>query len=108
MSLAPIAIISKNVYYFRDPYTGKPSNELGWKTTPRTKEFMFQTMMRNLPNMQVYDEEFISQCRNIRIDGDKVLSVGADDIHDATAIALVCNDPTPVKKGFAFSSGFRW
>jgi len=108
IALAPLANLYRNVYYRRDPVSGRQTNELGWTTTSRTKDYMFQTMLRNLHNMQVYDIEFVQQLRNIRIEEGKVVSVGADDIHDSVAIALVCNNPNPVKKGYVGRAGWKW
>jgi len=111
LGLAPLLREYPNLYYRKDVVSGKQSSELGWYTSggrTGTKDFMLNTMMRMLPKMIVHDIEFISQCRNIRQAGDRVVAVGMDDIHDAVAVGLVCRDSRPVVRGFVGSSGYKW
>ena len=111
LGLAPLLREYPNLYYRKDVVSGKQSSELGWYTSggrTGTKDFMLNTMMRMLPKMVVHDIEFISQCRNIRQAGDRVVAVGMDDIHDAVAVGLVCRDSRPVVRGFVGSSGYKW
>jgi hypothetical protein len=97
-----------NVYYRRDVVSGRVSSEPGWLTTPRTKDYMLASLHRMLPDMVVYDIEFVSELRNIRQVGNKAISVGADDIHDSVAIGIVCNNPNPTQRGFMGKSGWKW
>jgi len=108
LAIAPLMKDYPNVYFRRDVVSGRESNELGWLTTPKTKDFMLHTMARMLNTMTVHDMDFISECRNIRLAGDKVISTGADDIHDAVAIGLVCRDSRPIQRGFVGASGYKW
>jgi len=108
LAIAPLMKDYPNVYFRRDVISGRESSELGWLTTPKTKDFMLHTMSRMLNIMTVHDMDFISECRNIRLAGDKVISTGADDIHDAVAIGLVCRDSRPIQRGFVGASGYKW
>ena len=108
LAIAPLMKDWPNVYFRRDVVSGRESNELGWLTSPKNKDFMLHTVARMLNVMDVHDIDFISECRNIRLAGDKAISVGADDIHDAVAVGLVCRDSRPVHKGFVGTSGYRW
>ena len=108
MALAPLMKEYPNLYYRRDIINGRESNELGWYTSPKTKDYMLATQSRMLSDMTVHDIEFISQCRNIRLSGDQAMSVGIDDIHDACCIGLVCRDTRPVMRGYVGSSGYKW
>jgi len=108
MALAPLMKDYPNLYYRRDIVSGRESSELGWYTSPKTKDFMLSTNARMLPDMIVHDIEYISQCRNIRLAGEQAISVGMDDIHDSVCIALVCRDTKPVSRGYVGSSGWRW
>jgi len=108
LALAPLLRDWGNNYYRRDVISERESSELGWLTTPKTKPFMLNTLSRLLHKMVVHDIQFVSECRNIRQVGDKVVSLGADDIHDAVAIACVCRDTRPVERGFVGTSGFKW
>jgi len=108
LAIAPWIKDWPNIYFRRDVVSGRESSELGWLTTPKTKDFMFSTTARMLNTMTVHDIDFLSECRNIRIAGDKVLSVGADDIHDAVAIGLVCRGSRPTSRGFVGTSGYKW
>lgn len=100
-----------NIYYRRDIVSGRVSSEPGWLTTGGargTKDYMLHMLHRALPDMIVHDIEFISELRNIRQIGDKVISVGADDIHDSVAIGIVCNNPNPTQRGYQGRSGWKW
>lgn len=79
-----------NVYYRENIINGKPTREIGWLTTPRTKPFMCEQLAYMLPKLEVYDSEFVAQCRNMRYEGDRVVAHGPDDHHDAGAIAMAC------------------
>jgi len=111
LALAPLLKDYPNVYYRRDVISGVESKELGWYTSGGargTKEYMLATMRRMLPRMTVHDIQFLGECKNLRLIGDKAVSVGMDDIHDATCIGLVCRDSRPIYRGFVGSSGFDW
>jgi len=97
-----------NVYYRKDIVSGVPSREMGWLTGPKTKPYMLRAVARALETMVIHDMDLIGECRNLRIVGDKVVSVGADDIHDSVAVGLVCKDTFPVEKGFVGESGWKW
>ncbi|KKK85950.1 hypothetical protein LCGC14_2768100, partial [marine sediment metagenome] len=53
------------------------------------------------------DIRFWSQCKNIRRNStvkSGILVVGADDHHDAGAIAIVCRDAMPIARGYVGSA----
>jgi len=108
LALGPLLKEYPNLYYRRDITTGRESAELGWYTGPKTKPYMLGMLARALDVMIVHDIEFLSQCRNIRQAGDKVIVVGADDIHDSVAIGLVCREVVPTFRGFVGTAGFKW
>jgi hypothetical protein len=108
LGLAPLLKNYPNLYYRRDIVSGRESSELGWLTTSKNKDFMFNVMNRKLYGMVVHDIDFVSECRNIRLAGDKVVSVGADDIHDAMCIGLMCSDTYPIQRGYVGSTGYKW
>jgi len=87
------------LYYREDPRDNRMYRSIGWFTSPSTKPYMITELNRHLTEIECYDQRFWSQCRNIRRDrsvktGIKV--VGADDHHDAGAIAIVCRSAMPV------------
>ena len=99
------------IYLRKDIVSGRQSLEPGWLTTGGargTKDFMLHQVHRSLSDMICHDIELVRELRNIRQIGDKVEVVGADDIHDAYAIALVCSTPKPIKRGYMGRSGWKW
>jgi len=96
------------IYFRRDIVSGMQSLEPGWLTTSKTKDYMLQRVHRHLPDLICHDIELVRQFRNFRLVGDKVVSVGADDIHDSFAIGLMCFDPKPMKRGMIGSAGWKW
>jgi len=99
-----------NVYLRRDIVSGRIGREYGWYTNIRTKRFMLEEIARMLPLMETHDHDVVSQMRNIRYDSvrEQAFSIGADDYHDATGLAIVCRESIPVRKGFVGSSGYNW
>jgi hypothetical protein len=100
-----------NLYYREDPVTGKVSNQLGWLTTTKTKKYLVSEMIRNLHRIQTHDINLVSQLRNIRWvegSGDRFMSIGADDFHDAAGIAIVCRTSIPVYRGIVGTTGWSW
>lgn len=87
----------RNLYMRQDIISGKRTRMIGWLTTPRTKPYMIQEFTRILPRITTYDINLVSQMRNMRFVGDRVMPVGPDDYHDAAAIAIVCRPS--VRKG---------
>jgi len=96
------------IYMRKDIISGRESIEPGWQTTPRTKEYMLQTVNKYLYDLECHDIEFVKQCRNHRLIGDKVEVVGPNDIFMSFAIALCCMEPKPIKRGFIGRTGWRW
>ena len=100
----------ENLYYRTDIVSGKISNLIGWATTPKTKPYMISEVNRHLSKIITHDIRVLSQCRNIRwiqgARGERAISIGADDYHDSTAIAIVCRDAMPVEKGLVGVSGW--
>ena len=97
-----------NVYFREDVVSGRRSRVEGWLTTPTTKKFMHSEMSKALPNLITHDLNIISQLKNMRWNGDKLVSVGLDDFHDSAAIAICCRTSIPITRGYAGESGWSW
>jgi hypothetical protein len=91
------------IYFREDIISGKSTVVPGWLTTPGNKPYMLSTMSRNLYDMDVHDISFVSQLRNIRVEGDKTVVVGLDDIHMSGCIAMVTHNSNPVRRGLLMS-----
>ena len=96
-----------NLYYRRDVVSGRESNQIGWLTTPKTKPFMVQQLQRALPRMVTHDIDLVIEMRNMRFVGDKVVTLGEDDIHDTACMAMTCHSPRSGTRGFAGQAGWR-
>jgi len=108
-----LAVVSElksygNVYRRKDIVSGKLSYNVGWLTTPRTKPYMVKEVAKMLPRLEIHDLDIVSELRNMRTAGDIVGSVGSDDLHDSVAIALVCRQSKPGRRGYVGSAGYRW
>lgn len=100
-----------NIYRRRDVFSGRLSpQEIGWLTTPRTKQYMYSQMVKMLPYVITHDIRIVSQLRNMRYDMDKgrLFAVGMDDYHDSAAIAICCRESMPITRGYAGRSGWDW
>jgi len=97
-----------NLYYRQDLASGRVSNQVGWLTTPKNKQFMITELNRNLSKIKTHDNNFVSQLRNLRYYGERIISIGSDDYHDSAAIAMVCRDSVPIKRGLVGTSGWKW
>ena len=106
--LAVLAFLKpySNIYLRKDIVSGKVTPQLGWLTTPRTKPHMVAELVRMLPNLEIHDLDIISELRNMRTDGDMVVSSSYDDLHDATAIAVACRQSKPITRGFVGAAGY--
>lgn len=97
-----------SLYYREDVRSGKILRQVGWQTNTSTKPYMLTELNRYLEDIECYDNRFWSQLRNIRRDPTRkygISVVGADDHHDAGAIAVVCRGVQAAKVGYAGSSG---
>lgn len=97
-----------DLYWREDVRTGKLIRAIGWQTNVSTKPYMITEVSRNLDYIDCQDSRFWSQCRNIRRNSSLksgIIVVGADDHHDASAIAIVCRSAMPIHRGYAGSSG---
>lgn len=98
-----------DLYWREDVRTGKLVRAVGWQTNLSTKPYMITEVSRHLEHIDCQDIRFWSQCKNIRRNAmikSGILVVGADDHHDAGAIAIVCRDAQPVKRGFVGTAGW--
>ncbi len=99
-----------NLYYRTDPVTGMVSKNIGWQTNPATKVFMCNQLLTALPLIISHDIRWISQCRNIREGMSRgrliPMSVGADDFHDAAALAVVCKGAIQIERGLIGVKGW--
>jgi len=98
-----------DLYYREDVRTGKLVKAIGWQTNLSTKPYMITEVSRHLEHIDCQDIRFWSQCKNIRRNAmikSGVLVVGADDHHDAGAIAIVCRSAQPVQRGYVGSAGW--
>lgn len=94
------------LYYRTDVVSGKVSRKIGWETNKATKPFMCNELLRAMPKITTHDIRFVSQLRNIRDVGGRPTAVGADDHHDAGAIAIVCKDAVPTNRGLVGAAGW--
>jgi len=98
-----------DLYYREDVRTGKLVKAIGWQTNLSTKPYMVTEVSRHLEHIDCQDIRFWSQCKNIRrnpMSKSGILVVGADDHHDAGAIAIVCRNAQSVQRGYAGSAGW--
>jgi hypothetical protein len=98
-----------DLYYREDVRTGRSVRAVGWQTNLSTKPYMITEVNRHLDHIDCQDIRFWSQCKNIRRNSSVksgIIVVGADDHHDAGAIAIVCRDAQPVQRGYVGSAGW--
>jgi len=98
-----------DLYWREDVRTGRMGKAIGWQTNLSTKPYMVTELNRHLEHIDCQDMRFWSQCKNIRRNSmikSGILVVGADDHHDAGAIAVVCRDSQPVQRGYVGSAGW--
>ena len=96
-----------DLYWREDVRTGKLIRAIGWQSNVSTKPYMVTEVSRHLDDIDCQDIRFWSQCRNIRRNPtvkSGILVVGADDHHDAGAIAIVCRSAMPVARGYVGSA----
>ena len=96
------------IYFRKDVVKNIPTATPGWRTTSGNKPYMLQQISRSLPDLICHDIELIRQLKNFRRVSNGVSVVGADDIHDSYAIALVCSNPKPMKRGYLGRTGWKW
>ena len=92
-----------DLYWREDVRTGKLIRAIGWQTNLSTKPYMITEVSRHLDDIDCQDIRFWSQCKNIRRNAtvkSGILVVGADDHHDAGAIAIVCRSAMPIARGY--------
>jgi hypothetical protein len=68
---------------------------------------MIQQLQQTLPFMVTHDLDLIGEMRGMRFQGDKVISLGDDDIHDTAAIAMATHRPHRGKRGYAGQAGWN-
>jgi len=96
------------LYYREDVRTGKLIRAIGWQTNTATKPYMLTELNRHMEDIECHDIRFWSQCKNIRRDPTMkygISVIGADDHHDAGAIAVCCRSAQSVVAGYVGSSG---
>jgi hypothetical protein len=96
------------LYYREDVRTGKGIRAIGWQTNSSTKPYMLTEVNRCMEDIECHDQRFWSQCKNIRRDPTAkygISVVGADDHHDANAIAICCRAVQAVQVGYAGNTG---
>ena len=96
-----------DLYWREDVRTGKLIRAIGWQTNLSTKPYMVTEVSRHLDDIDCQDVRFWSQCKNIRRNAmvkSGIVVVGADDHHDAGAIAIVCRSAMPIARGFVGSA----
>lgn len=98
----------KPIYMRKDIISGIQTSTPGWRTTSANKDYMLQQVEKHLYDIDCHDVEFIQQCRNHRLVGDKVAVVGPNDIFMAGAIGLCCMTPQQPKRGYVGRSGWKW
>jgi len=98
----------KPIYMRKDIISGIETRSPGWRTTSGNKDYMLQQVEKYLYDLECYDIEFIHQCRNHRLIGDKVAVVGPNDIFMSFAVGAVCLSPNRRKVGYVGRGGWRW
>ncbi len=96
------------LYYREDVRTGKGIRAIGWQTNSSTKPYMLTELNRCMEDIECHDQRFWSQCKNIRRDPTAkygISVIGADDHHDASAIAIVCRSVQAVNVGYVGNTG---
>ncbi|KKN72624.1 hypothetical protein LCGC14_0408660 [marine sediment metagenome] len=96
-----------DLYWREDVRTGKTIKAIGWQSNVSTKPYMITEVSRHLEDIDCQDIRFWSQCKNIRRNANVksgILVVGADDHHDAGAIAIVCRYAMPIARGYVGSA----
>ena len=96
-----------DLYYREDVRTGRMIRAIGWQSNISTKPYMITEVSRHLDDIDCQDIRFWSQCKNIRRNASVksgILVVGADDHHDAGAIAIVCRSAMPIARGYVGSA----
>jgi len=96
-----------DLYWREDVRTGKLIRAIGWQSNTSTKPYMITEVSRHLDDIDCQDMRFWSQCKNIRRNSmvkTGILVVGADDHHDAGAIAIVCRSAMPIQRGYVGST----
>lgn len=98
-----------DLYWREDVRTGKLIKAIGWQTNLSTKPYMITEVSRHLEDIDCQDIRFWEQCRNIRRNPmikSGIMVVGADDHHDAAAIAICCRTSMPIQRGYVGSAGW--
>lgn len=96
-----------DLYWREDVRTGKLIRAIGWQSNLSTKPYMITEVSRHLDDIDCQDIRFWSQCKNIRRNPtvkSGIMVVGADDHHDAGAIAIVCRSAMPIARGYVGSA----
>ena len=98
-----------DLYWREDVRTGKLGRVIGWQTNLSTKPYMITEVNRHLDDIDCQDIRFWSQCKNIRRNAmvkSGIIVIGADDHHDAGALAIVCRTAQAVQRGYVGSAGW--
>ena len=99
------------IYYRRDPLRGTTTLQHGYLTTAKTKPYIMQELVAQLPHIETYDAELVRQIRGFRDIGmGKVDTISADDFHDAACLALIGGMGTSAgaSRGYQGSTGWKW
>ncbi len=105
-----ITVLGKHrrpIYFRKDIVDNISTMVPGWLTTPSTKPYMMQQVVKYLPTLVCHDIELVRQMSNMREVKGKLEIVGLDDIHDTLAIGLAIHNPNPVKRGYQGRTGYN-
>jgi len=97
-----------SLYYREDVRTGKMIRAIGWQTNTSTKPYMLTELNRHMEDIECHDIRFWTQCKNIRRDPTQkygISVIGADDHHDAGAIAVCCRTAQAVASSYVGNTG---
>ena len=108
MAITELLKNRRPIYYRKDIVSGITSTEPGWLTSSRTKDYMMDTVVKYLPDIECPDIELVRQMRNHKLQEGKLVITGPNDIFMAFALGLVCLDPKPTKRGKIGQYGWRW
>ncbi len=108
LAITELGKTRRPIYHRKDIVSGVVSLEPGWLTTSKNKDYLLNGVYKVLDDLIVHDAEFIQECKNHRLVGDKMEIVGSNDIFMSFAIGLACMNPKPTKRGLIGRHGWRW
>jgi hypothetical protein len=102
----------RRLYWRKDIVSGRPSNQVGYQTSTRTKPFMMQELARNLHTLETHDSDLVREIAGFREAGvgKPAFTMVSDDFHDSACLAMagVSIGGPQKRRGYVGSAGFNW